>query len=542
MQSILIVMFLVLLLLGAYVRVMEYAHEKNVEHLTQSLTEIEQEKLKNEVNELMIKIGMDYQYMVEGYNRMLDVIDAAVDQIFSDNVTFDDNVIEKFAYMTTVYKDLEVRIYDQVKEEFIYEIKKGELIESDDIVFDDYTFDFALHRHYTVDNDRYVFTVGIRQSLLETLYKQMLNKQFDENSNLPFVYTLIEVDDYEGGDNFARVIQGSYVVPSCARNGCSISTNYQDDNGKYVVDEMLDSLKRTGTYFGFIRVNNEEHMMYAKMYQEYDLIVLTSTAMEEFYSRTMSDFDLYQQNFQNQIRIAMVIACMSFVTALLGGVVSFNYMKSKEVENERERNRIITEHNKVLSRKNDQINQLAHDIKNHLICIKGFIAHQTPEAASDYIDSVYEDLNQLSTIVITGNHLVDIILNDKISEMRKGGIIFEKQIEKVSLDFIDFKEMTVILTNMLDNAIESCEQSKEKKINFSISSFHESYVIMKVVNSCDVPPIISKGKLKTTKRQKEGHGYGVKNIERAISKYDGEIYFDYDVDGRMFTFAITLRK
>lgn len=143
-------------------------------------------------------------------------------------------------------------------------------------------------------------------------------------------------------------------------------------------------------------------------------------------------------------------------------------------------------------------------------------------------------------IVITTNRLIDIILNDKISEMNKIGINFEIGIEPISLDFIDFKDMTIILTNMLDNAIESGIKSEQKNIQFIISSFNESYLRLKIINSCDQAPMIHKGNLMSTKIQKDSHGYGVKNIKRAVSKYNGEIYFDYDERVREFTFMVIL--
>ena len=60
--------------------------------------------------------------------------------------------------------------------------------------------------------------------------------------------------------------------------------------------------------------------------------------------------------------------------------------------------------------KQEQINQIAHDIKNHLISIKGLISADDSHPAIKYIDSVYEDLNHLSQTIITGHRLFDIIL------------------------------------------------------------------------------------------------------------------------------------
>ena len=542
LNAILIIGIVVFGLIWIYIRIMQVAYQNNINCLTQSLIEVEQSKLKNDVNELMIRVNIDFDYLIEDYNKSLNVVDSILHEYIIEKSEQDEDIMEMFIFLTSVYKDLQIRVYDQHHQTVVAEFKQNNMILAQDILYSDLFFDLALWRQHMVEEDRYIVIIGISDSDLKTMYKGMLKDAFDENPNLTSIYTLIEIVDYKGGDKFAKVIQGISVSPSCARQGCYINTTYQDDRGRYVLEEMLEGLKDNGTYFGYVQNNDNQDMLYAELYAPYDLVVLTSTPMKDFYLQTMSEFKAFEQNFETQIHVAIGIACASFIIAILGGIATFKYMKSKEVENEREQNRMIIEHNKVLLRKNDQINQLAHDIKNHLICIKGFINQQTPEEASRYIDSVYEDLNQLSAIVITGNRLVDIILNDKISQMKKIGITFTKRIEHVSLDFVDFKEMTIILTNMLDNAIESCEKSEQKEIQFTISSFNQTYIIIKVVNSCDVAPIISKGKLKSTKTQKGQHGYGVENIKRAVAKYNGSTYFDYDECRHQFLFSITLEK
>ena len=99
---------------------------------------------------------------------------------------------------------------------------------------------------------------------------------------------------------------------------------------------MLEGLKDNGTYFGYVQNNDNQDMLYAELYAPYDLVVLTSTPMKDFYLQTMSEFKAFEQNFETQIHVAIGIACASFIIAILGGIATFKYMKSKEVENERE--------------------------------------------------------------------------------------------------------------------------------------------------------------------------------------------------------------
>ena len=88
-------------------------------------------------------------------------------------------------------------------------------------------------------------------------------------------------------------------------------------------------------------------------------------------------------------------------------------------------------------------------------------------------------------------------------------------------EFIEDKDLVIILTNLLDNAIESSMKSEKKSIGFSLYTFNGSYVVLKVSNSCDEPPLVHKGQLITQKDNQEIHGYSVKNIQRVVKRYNG---------------------
>ena len=96
------------------------------------------------------------------------------------------------------------------------------------------------------------------------------------------------------------------------------------------------------------------------------------------------------------------------------------------------------------------------------------------------------------------------------------------------------------ITNLLDNAIESCERSDEKFINFQIYTFNDSYLIVKVINSCTKEPLVDKKRLISQKRDLDVHGYGIKNMERVAKCYDGMPMWEYDSDTFQFQFIITI--
>ena len=321
-------------------------------------------------------------------------------------------------------------------------------------------------------------------------------------------------------------------------------TDLVSEDGQYIVKEMKESLIATGEYFGLASFDGSEgtdnYLVHAQLYDTLSWVILTAIPTNKLMDGAIQSVQDYEKSMEFRLAVTVGIAVMTVIVSFDSGGLLIRYYKSKEVEVERQRTRMILDHNAMIFSKYERINQISHDIKNHLICIKGLIKSDSNDSAIDYIDSVYEDLGQLSQIVITGSRLFDVILNEKIVKMKQSDVLFKYDIEKVSLDFIEDKDLATILMNLLDNAIESCERSEKKVIDFQLYTFNESYLVLKVVNSCDESPISVKGRLLSRKLNDGTHGYGVRNVERAVKRYDGMSMWEYNIDSREFQFVITM--
>ncbi|KGM93983.1 hypothetical protein Z968_12270 [Clostridium novyi A str. 4552] len=94
------------------------------------------------------------------------------------------------------------------------------------------------------------------------------------------------------------------------------------------------------------------------------------------------------------------------------------------------------------------------------------------------------------------------------------------------------------MSNLLDNSIESCIKSYNKNILLKFYCFNKSFIVIKLINSCDKNPILKNNKLISSKQEITCHGYGMKNIEKAINKYSGNMTWKYDELNREFSTII----
>ncbi|WP_330368755.1 GHKL domain-containing protein [Alkaliphilus metalliredigens] len=92
---------------------------------------------------------------------------------------------------------------------------------------------------------------------------------------------------------------------------------------------------------------------------------------------------------------------------------------------------------------------------------------------------------------------------------------------------IDDVDLSIILGNSLDNAIEACTASNSTNLAIDLKMYvNEVYLIIKILNAKPTTYTLSNESIDesfTTKKDKENHGLGLKNIQTTIAQYDGLI-------------------
>lgn len=130
--------------------------------------------------------------------------------------------------------------------------------------------------------------------------------------------------------------------------------------------------------------------------------------------------------------------------------------------------RIASYQNKLLARQIAEVENLyltmrgwRHDYHNHLQTLKARLDMGQSESAREYLDRLENDLDGIRALAETGNVSVDAILNAKLSLVLKQDIDLSfKATVPGSLTVSDI-DLCVILGNLIDNAMESCEKVEE---------------------------------------------------------------------------------
>lgn len=170
-----------------------------------------------------------------------------------------------------------------------------------------------------------------------------------------------------------------------------------------------------------------------------------------------------------------------------------------------------------------QINGFRHDIKNHWVALRGYFQRNDYQGGIKYIDEMSDKLIDGETID-TGNVALDAIISTKKALADEKNITFISTVQIPEQLPIDATDICIIFGNSLDNAIEACEKIIDDTKHIKLSVIFEEDAIL-----CKISNTISKGKklsMKTTKTDKENHGFGLENIKQALSKYNHVMKMD----------------
>lgn len=170
----------------------------------------------------------------------------------------------------------------------------------------------------------------------------------------------------------------------------------------------------------------------------------------------------------------------------------------------------------------DIINYKYHDLKNQIIALR---AEDNVEKRNAYLKQMENDIKSYEAQNKTGNHVLDTLLTSKNLYCIKHGITLTSVANGALLNHMDVIDITTIFGNALDNAIEyekKIEDKEKRLIHVSVFS-QKGFLVMRFENYFEGKLNLKEGIPKTTKRDKNFHGYGLKSIQYAVQKYDGVV-------------------
>lgn len=196
------------------------------------------------------------------------------------------------------------------------------------------------------------------------------------------------------------------------------------------------------------------------------------------------------------------------------------------------------ETNYVLLEENErELHILRHDIMKHVHQMKEMLSQQDNQEAKQYMAELDQIVSEGVGISRTGNLTLDTVLNIGKKKASAKGILMDTKLHLLSDIKISSVDLTGVLHNVIDNAIEACDHLERKYILVSVVTEEDRLKI--TVENTAQEVRIENNTLKSTKGV-SGHGYGLVSVRKTLESYQGHMSLEYN--GGIFTCRILMNN
>ncbi len=184
--------------------------------------------------------------------------------------------------------------------------------------------------------------------------------------------------------------------------------------------------------------------------------------------------------------------------------------------------------------------KMTHDFQNQLSVIYGLAEHESAsEELLSYIQTVLKHNTTNSLVVKTGRLIADVLISQKYHAAQEKGIRFLLQLEDLTHFGLEDEYLVVVLSNLIDNAIEACnkiDKGKNKKIILAMK-VEQGASFLYIENTTAIPVRVLDNQIVVPKDQNAEHGFGLKNVARILNNHNAIFSMVYKDDLGLFCFS-----
>lgn len=251
----------------------------------------------------------------------------------------------------------------------------------------------------------------------------------------------------------------------------------------------------------------------------------------------------------DQFHVFSSIFILGIFGLLLSNFLFINYFEKtlwlERVEKENELLLLKQEYQStymnLMDQKEKDTRVLVHDFNRHIMFLNTLLNEEAYSDAQYYVKELYHQNEQKFKKIRTGFPVLDVIFSNFQPKFLDNDIQFYSHIEVKGFDGIHIIDLNILLSNMLDNAFESCMRSSGNFISMRISEEDEAVIKIMLKNSCD-EAICKDTNFETLKENKDHHGIGLVSMQEIVMKYKGKHYFTFHDDKKIFITMIELNR
>ena len=240
---------------------------------------------------------------------------------------------------------------------------------------------------------------------------------------------------------------------------------------------------------------------------------------------------------EKTIATSSILMCIILVLVYI--LYGYNQKKGEaylQLQLQLQKERDAKKYYNMLAQQDERQKIMIHDIKKHLQSLAQLNQDGNQRRIEQYLNELLQSDSLKMSARVCNHELLNAILCRYQIQCQEKGINFYSDIRNGLVDFLNDEEITALFCNLLDNAIEAVGNTPDEFIEIClIKKATQPFITLVVKNSCpQAPKKELSGHFLSSKPYSVYHGYGLRSVDRIVSKHAGHMQAYYEESDSTF--------
>jgi len=246
------------------------------------------------------------------------------------------------------------------------------------------------------------------------------------------------------------------------------------------------------------------------------------------------------ENIQNPYNVIFlfIINFGALLIYYLMIILDGQLLKNIELEEQQHYRQLELVEYQALQERMEETRRMRHDLRHHIHTVTYFLEEKQYDKLQEYANTYRESIPDGEKIRFCEHPVINNILFYFASHAKNHEIDFDAKLS-ISKDMtMNEHELSVLLGNLLENAVDACLEQKSSKRRIIVKGKGDQHsLVFTIDNTCENElKKNKKGDLLTTKT--DGSGIGVNSAKKIVERYQG--FFSADKKDDMFCVSFML--
>lgn len=236
---------------------------------------------------------------------------------------------------------------------------------------------------------------------------------------------------------------------------------------------------------------------------------------------------------RDEIAVAVGQICLVLVNILfffLLDKIQTAYRERLDIGLLQQQNQTYENQIQLLNQSEERISALRHDLRNHLFTLAQLAAQSNSDAVKEYLQELLSDAGSADAFSETGNFVIDSFMNAKLTKAKNAGTDIDTELAVSGNINMEDKDISIVLGNLLDNAVRAVETCLGPRRLTVVMRETPGKLYLKIENTHGESIQKRGNRILSSKADSRNHGIGLKNVQKVVDKYNGNMEVVYTED------------